>query len=195
VRVGVLLHPTDQAPTGQSDEEQRHDRTDGEREGNHDGFKVDVARRTQYGDRGEHRSGTRHEHQTQRQTDNETAARTTRLASTSLANGRSSHSPITGMTKPIPTRRGGHADPHQRVLREIQSRQNFRSDEHQETETEDQAKDDRHRTTPRTLRSLLGTGAATPATKTIGRTGKMQGDIPAISPAASATTMSVTSDS
>ncbi len=37
-------------------------------------------------------------------------------------------------------------------------------------------------------------GAATPATNTIGRTGKMHGEIPAISPAAKATKMSVTSE-
>jgi hypothetical protein len=38
----------------------------------------------------------------------------------------------------------------------------------------------------------VASGAATPATKTIGSTGKMQGEIPAIRPAANATKISIT---
>lgn len=38
----------------------------------------------------------------------------------------------------------------------------------------------------------VASGVATPATNTIGRTGKMHGEIPAINPAAKATTISVT---
>jgi hypothetical protein len=40
----------------------------------------------------------------------------------------------------------------------------------------------------------VASGAATPATKTMGSTGRMQGDIPAIKPAANATNISVTTD-
>jgi hypothetical protein len=38
----------------------------------------------------------------------------------------------------------------------------------------------------------VASGAATPATNTMGSTGKMHGDMPAINPAANATKMSVT---
>src|SRR5665213_142158 len=120
---------------------------------------MNIARRTQHRDRREDVSRTRYEDQTQRQTDDESAARTAGLAS-----DHSRERPFQPLTD-----HGNHetqadeaqehdSHPHQRVLGKMQSRENLRADEHEKTETQDESEDNRDRTTPRTLRGFAGVG-------------------------------------
>jgi len=88
---------------GEGDKKQWHDRTDGERDGDQDGFEMNVARRAQDRDRREDGSRTRYEYQTQRQTDNEPAARTAGLASDHSREWPFQPLPDHGITKPKPT--------------------------------------------------------------------------------------------
>ncbi len=112
---------------------------------------------------------------------------------TNRAKGRSSHSPRTGTTKPSPTRPKSTIPVHINVLwgrcsperiSEPASTRRLKL----KTRPSTIATERRHEP----LGFAAASGAAAPATNTMGRTGKMQGEMPAISPAAKATTISVT---
>ena len=140
----------DQSSAGEGDEEQRHHGADGEGEGDEDRLEVDVARRAEHRDRREHRSGARHEHQTQRQSDDETTTRTTRLATDQSGERplqpfsyNRNHEPETDESQQHDAR------PHQGALGQVQPGQDLGTDEHEEAEAQDESEDDRHRSSPR----------------------------------------------